>query len=93
MEKYFYTLKQERNLFPQINNGKIRILPQTPSLADLTESRSVSSNIAQNNDLSTPQSMVQNGKTYGMTTVKFLKGRQPECALMTAFDLSELFVL
>ena len=24
---------------------------------------------------------------------QFLEGRQPECALMTAFDLSELFVL
>ena len=66
---YFETRAQF--ISAEINNGKIRILPQTPSLADLTESRPVTSNIAQNNDLSSPQSMVQNGKTYGMATVNF----------------------
>ena len=60
---YFETRAQF--ISAEINNGKIRILPQTPSLADLTESRPIFSNIAQNNDLSSSQSMVQNGKTYG----------------------------
>lgn len=47
-----WLIEQGYKLSAEINNGKIKILPQTPSLSDLTESRPVSSNIAQNDDLS-----------------------------------------
>ena len=62
---FLYFEKSANFISAEINNGKIRILPQTPSLADLTESRPALLNISQSSDKSSPQSMVHNGNTYG----------------------------
>ena len=62
---FLYFEKNAKFISAEIKNGRINILPSLPSLADLTESRPTLSNIAHSSDKSSPQSMVQNGNTYG----------------------------
>ena len=62
---FLYFEKNAKFISAEIKNGRINILPSLPSLADLTESRPALLNIAHSSDKSSPQSMVQNGNTYG----------------------------
>ena len=62
---FLYFEKTALFISAEINNGKIRILPQSPSLSDLTGSRPVSSTISQTENKSTPQNFIQNNSVYG----------------------------
>lgn len=58
---FFFILKKTQLVSAEIKNGKIAILPQTPSLSDLTESRPAKINISEKDDFSNIQNMVYDG--------------------------------
>ena len=64
---FFFILKKTQLVSAEIKNGKIAILPQTPSLSDLTGSRPAKINISEKDDFSNIQNMVYDGTIYGFT--------------------------
>ena len=58
---FFFILKKTQFVSAEIKNGKIAILPQTPSLSDLTWSRPAKINISEKDDFSNIQHMVYDG--------------------------------
>ena len=64
---FFFILKKIQLVSAEIKNGKIAILPQTPSLSDLTGSRPAKINISEKDDFSNIQNMVYDGTIYGFT--------------------------
>lgn len=64
---FLYFEKKVQLVSAEIKNGKIVILPQTPSLSDLTGSRPAKINISEKDDSSSLQNMVYDGTTYGFT--------------------------
>lgn len=64
---FLYFEKKTQLVSAEIKNGKIAILPQTPSLSDLTGSRPAKINISEKDDSSSIQNMVYDGTTYDFT--------------------------
>ena len=65
---FFIFEKKIQLVSAEIKNGKIAILPQTPSLSDLTGSRPAKINISEKDHFSNIQNMVYDGTITALLT-------------------------
>jgi len=64
---FLYFEKTARFVSAEIKNGKIKLLPQTPELADFSVVPPASSTISQTENKSSVQHLIQNEQVYGFT--------------------------